>query len=219
MRANINTVYEGVFDIVNKNQVGGYLSSDEFNRYASVVLREWINEAYLNYDTTQNTTDNLQYIKVTYTPIVTSDTQITLPEDYMHLVALSTRVYVSQTESYLSNIEILSDSEYRQREMVTALKPSKNFPAAVLKDGYIQLYPLGLASVANVDYLKQPITPEWGYTVVNGVKVYDSASSTDFDVPIQHTEDLIQRIVKKLGFQIRDEAMVAYDSETGKPKQ
>lgn len=216
--ANVDTVYKGVQDVANKNQIAGYLDSIEFNRYADLAQREWVNEAYMNIGSTQNSLDNLAPFMVSSTPLII-DNQVTLPSDYMHLVSLGIRRYTSQTESVLVGVQILSDSEYRQRSMIPALTPSKVFPVAVIKDGYIQIYPKGGNTVIEMDYVKQPTAPVWGFTVVNDEKVYDSGASTDFLVPEQHTNDLIERIVKMFAMETRDPELYNYDSNNGTPIQ
>ena len=217
--ANVDTVYKGVLDIVNKNQVDGYLDSIEFNRYADLAQREWFNESYFMYGSTQNAQDNMAILKSNTTVSVNSNGLLTLPTDYMHLIAIGAIVYISQTEFKLVDVVGVSDSQYRMNAMTKAFAPTRDFPSYVLNADTVQIYPKTLTSNAQVDYLRQPISPVWGFTVVNDEKVYHSASSTQFEVPIQHTEDLIQSIVKRFGFETRDEAMVAYNADTTKPKQ
>lgn len=219
MSLNVNDVYQQVLTIVNKNQVGGYIDSDEFNRYAKLAQLEWFNEAYLDFGATQNSFDNFAPLQKTSVIILNSDGQITIPSDYYHLSQGSAIKYTSQTTQKEVDIEVVSDSEYGLRNMSSAFRPNKEFPVSVIKNGYIQIYPKDLALSVTLNYLKLPEDPIWGYTVSNNEKVYDSSTSTDFLVPKQHEQDIVQLIVKSIGTEIRDPALIAYQPETNKPVQ
>lgn len=217
MSVNIDTVYQEVLTIANKNQIGNYLDSIEFNRFADIAQREWFNEGYLDFGSTQSAMDNFAPL-MTPLPSMLSNGQLTTPTDYMHLVSLSHRIYDNQSSSRLVDIEIISDSEYRARSSSPKFTPSNEFPVCIVKDGYMQIYPNTISRIEG-EYIKQPTTPVWGFTVVNSEKVYDSTTSVDFEIPIQHTEDIVQRIVRKFAFEIRDNALASYESKTNTPVQ
>lgn len=219
MGVNIDKVYQQVLTIANKNQVGGYIDSDEFNRYAEISQREWFNEAYMEFSTSQNSMDNIAPILVSSIKNIDSSGWVTKPTDYMHLISISPRYYESQTSSRLVDTEIISDSELASRRVTNAFAPSKEYPVALVRDSIIQIYPITTQGACEFIYLRQPTSPIWGYTVSNNEKVYDSSSSTDFEVPEQHFQDLVQRIVVNFGMEIRDPALISYQPDTSKPIQ
>lgn len=238
MSVNIDNVYQQVLTIVNKNQVGGYVDSDEFNRYAKLAQLEWFNEGYLDYGSTQNAEDNFAPIKKTATLVVNSDGQVTTPTDYYHFSSSGSFFYISSVDSKETDIDVLSDSERRWNNFSSAFRPNKEFPAAVMKNGYIQMYPKDVGSVITLEYLAIPFVPFWNYTVTSNRKNYAATGgsdtnpnslisgsgiaagdSTDFVIPAQHEQDIIQIIVKSIGTEIRDPALIAYQPETGKPVQ
>ena len=53
-----------------------------------------------------------------------------------------------------------------------------------------------------VDYIRKPITPNWGYVVVNDKALYNSTSSTDFQLHLSEESELVYRILAFAGIAI-----------------
>tara|TARA_R110000823_G_scaffold128617_1_gene256358 strand:+ start:24 stop:1121 length:1098 start_codon:yes stop_codon:yes gene_type:complete len=53
-----------------------------------------------------------------------------------------------------------------------------------------------------VDYIRKPLTPNWGYVVVNDKALYNSTSSTDFQLHLSEESELVYRILAFAGVAI-----------------
>jgi hypothetical protein len=72
-----------------------------------------------------------------------------------------------------------------------------------------------------VDYIKKPTTPNWGYVVVNDKALYNSTSSTDFQLHLSEESELVYRILAFAGVAIEKPQLtqVAAGLETAKVQQ
>jgi len=53
-----------------------------------------------------------------------------------------------------------------------------------------------------VDYIRKPKTPNWGYVVVNDKPLYNSTTSTDFELHLSEESELVYRILAFAGIAI-----------------
>ena len=54
-------------------------------------------------------------------------------------------------------------------------------------------------------YLRKPITPIWGYTVVNNRPVYDPVSSVNFEISEDNLNELVFNSLAYFGINMREQ--------------
>ena len=71
----------------------------------------------------------------------------------------------------------------------------------------IKLYPTPAGTVTSpisfeIHFFKKPTTPNWGYVVVNSKALYNSSTSTNFELHASEEETLVGRILELAGIAI-----------------
>ena len=56
-------------------------------------------------------------------------------------------------------------------------------------------------------YTARPTSPSWGYVLVNGKALYNSNTSTDFDLHVSEENNLVMRILQLAGISIKDQVL------------
>jgi len=208
--ANINTVKTQVFEIIKKNQSGGYIKTSDFNNYAKLEQLSFYNEVLGMSESSQQTMDIADELKVSVNLFPNSSGLVTKPSDYMQLQSITGRVYLNQTQSKLVQFQVMGQSEADTSEVSGFSRASAKYPIAVVNAGTVEIKPYATFSSVKLNYYRFPLDPIWGFTVSSGREVYDSSTSVDFDIPEQHTERIVQGIVRRFGFSIGNEALVNY---------
>ena len=149
-------------------------------------------------------------LKVSVNLFPDSSGLVTKPTDYMQVQSITGRYYISQTRSKKVQFQIMGQSESDAAEFSDFSQPSSKFPIAVMNADTVQVLPATSFPSVNFNYYRLPIDPIWGFTIPSTREVYDSSTSTDFDVPEQYTDDLIRGIVRRFGYSIGNEALVNY---------
>lgn len=55
-----------------------------------------------------------------------------------------------------------------------------------------------------MNYIRKPVDPHWGYNTVNSDPVYNSNTSTQFEIPASDETELVYKICSLAGLSIRD---------------
>jgi len=210
MAVNINSVYQKVLAISNKEQ-RGYITPQEFNLLADRAQNE-IYENYFHQARNSNAkikdddqyTDTLEMIEAKLAPFLktagggTSDNQgdYTLPTDLYKVI----RVQLGLHEAVEVN--------KKERGMILALgnnlnsllKPTVHRPIYTRTSGTtISITDGGVSGNSSttvvLDYYKVPTTPSFGYVVVNEKALYNSNTSVDFELASSEEEPLVSRIL------------------------
>lgn len=185
--ASINRVYGQVQKVANKNQKGGYLDSDTFNRYARLSQLDWFNDAYRMYDGGQKNWDDISVLRAK-PKILTVDAngEFRYPTDYWHL---SNLVLPNMTsDGFKPKVEIIGDYEVSERTASELTPVTYDYPIAVLYDDYVQVYPANVGRV-EMSYLKRFPAPYWNYTVSSSRKVFAEAAGVATNVNIGKSFD------------------------------
>jgi|TARA_Y100000033_G_scaffold42031_1_gene42848 hypothetical protein len=223
MAVNVNTVYQRVLAIINKEQ-RGYLTPQEFNTIANQAQLD-IFEQYF-YDLNQfgripgNQTDYADMLEILEEKIsIFEKVQIsvsggtTLPADLYRL------------GSILTNCPSCREAEQlTQKEWLYILKspiaqPSNEFPIFIRDNAGIKVYgdvsaSTGLAtqitSGVYINYVKVPTTVEWAANSSTGL--YNSATSVNFELHESEETELVIKILALAGVIIRDNNVYAVAS-------
>ena len=214
MAVNINSVYQKVLALANKEQ-RGYITPQEFNLLADRAQNE-IYENYFHQARNSNAkikdddqyTDTLEMIEAKLSPFLKSaggttlDNQgvYTLPTDLYKIITVQLGLYVAEevNRKELEYILALGNS------VNSKLKPTVSRPVYIRDSATtIKITDGGTGGNSNTtvvfDYYKEPTTPSFGYVVVNEKALYNSNTSVNFELASSEEEHLVSRILLLAG--------------------
>ncbi len=221
----IDTVRNTILAIVNKNNYG-YLSPSDFNLYAQQAQLEIFEDYFYQYNTQINL-ENARRSGTEYADLskgilevidlfsktaqltqATANTNTyTMPSDYY----LINRVMYGSTE-----VERVSQSKISMLNASILTAPSLDFPAYTTEAAKMTVYPATINGATDIkaQYVRYPLTPKWTYNtalVAQGPVFNQSAADyQDFELPLDNLNDLIVKICKYAGVEIRETMVVQY---------
>ena len=209
MSVNVNTVYQRVLAITNKEQ-RGYITPQEFNYMANQAQLD-IFEQYF-YDSNQfaripgNSTEYSDILDILEEKIslfekvgaaVTGG--ITLPSDVYRLGSI---LYNSIDAEHITQKDWL----YIKKSPLS--QPSNDFPV-YLRDSEtnaIKVYADSITANETADvtcnYIKTPADAAWAYDNTTGL--YDSGNSTNFELHASEETELVIKILALAGIVLKD---------------
>ena len=211
--ARIDTVYRTVQDLVNKEQ-RGHLTPQEFNHLANLAQTE-IFEAYfhdLNFyenaakvgktnseyaDLPMHFRERINLLSTTGTDLVYTDGLFTLPDSLYRLTSVTRNGVYIQQEEYTS-----------WAELSPLAQANESRPTYLRKGNTIQVNPGTITDNVDVNYIRRPNTPKWGYITVNDSPLYAGARSTEFEIHRADESELIIKILGYAGVVIREAELV-----------
>jgi len=225
MSVNVNTVYQRVLAIANKEQ-RGYITPQEFNLFANQAQMD-IFEQYF-YDINQfnrapgNDTEYSNMLDLLNEKIaifqkykqdisVSGSSIGTLPSD---VYRLGTVMYVGST--YPIEIDEVRHNDLLDLEKSPLTRATLARPYYIrLTKTTIELYPSTLASSSDIrcNYVDKPTTASFDYIVVNGEPLYNSTNSVDFELHESEETELVLKILALAGVSIEDPQL--YQIATG----
>jgi len=201
---NINTVYQTVLAIANKEQ-RGYITPQEFNLFANNAQIE-IFEQYF-YDLNQfgripgSQSDysdpvsmiqdklNLFVKKETYTGI-----SFSIPQDFYRVATLS-------VNGFRADHVDRSKQDYYDGPLTS---PTDKRPLYYILGNSITTKPENSTNSISFSYIRKPNTPRFGYVVINDKAMYNSLESTDFELHPSEEKNLVNKILMLAGMSIKD---------------
>ena len=206
MSVNINTVYQRVLAITNKEQ-RGYITPQEFNYMANQAQLD-IFEQYF-YDLNQfaripgNSTEYSDMLDILEEKIslfetngtVTSGTD--LPADLYRLGS----VMYNGIEA-----EHVTQKDWIYLKSSPLSQPSNDFPIYIRNTAGIKVYADSLTvnktSDVTCNYVKTPTSASWAYDSTTGL--YDSGNSTNFELHESEETELVIKILAMAGIILKD---------------
>ena len=221
MAVSIDTVYQKVLAILNKEQ-RGYVTPQEFNLFANRAQLDLFEQYF--YDINQfgrlpgNDTeysDMLNILNEKISPFETSATltystdKFELPTD---LYRLGTIIYSNTTTDGFgtSTTEQIEAERVAKNEILyinssPLTKPKNIRPIYTQNTSGINVYgDSELTSNVKCNYIKRPTTPQWAYQIVFGEPLYDAANSVDFELNPSEETELVIKILEMAGLLIKD---------------
>lgn len=208
MAVNVNTVYQTVLLILNKEQ-RGYITPDEFNKVANQVQLQILDDYFEDLNqmsrSPQNDMDYADRISAIdekisvfrQTASITRDT--TIPNIYR----LGTVTF--------NNIELqrVQRNEYYNIIKAPLVAPTIKQPIYLYQDNKILSFPI-TASPISIDFIGIPTSPTWGFTVNPNTGVYlnSPGTSTNFILMPSEQANIIIRILSYSGIIIRDPSII-----------
>ena len=209
MAVNINSVYQKVLTLLNKEQ-RGYITPQEFNLLADRAQNE-IYENYFHKARNSNAkikdddqyTDTLEMIEAKLAPFYKQESNtniasqvMTFPTDMYKLIAITYGLVLLEEVNRKEFLQIAG-----MGLSVGLISAYSARPVFYRKSGTtIVINPNPGDGVAHVvNYYKQPTTPSWGYVVVNEKALYNSNTSVNFELNDSEEEPLVSKILMLSG--------------------
>ena len=232
MAVSVNTVYQRVLAIANKEQ-RGYITPLEFNLFANQAQLS-IFEQYF-YDVNQfnrvpgNDTEYSNMLDLL-------NEKIAIFQKYLQDVSMSGSIGTIPADVYrLGSVQYVGDTypieidEVRLNDVID-LEKSPLTRATTSRPYYIRLtkttikiYPSTLADSSSIvcNYVDKPTTVSWAYTVVNNQALYNSANTVDFELHESEETELVLKILELAGVSIKEPQLyqVASQEEIKKLQQ
>ena len=229
MAINVNTVYQTVLMILNKEQ-RGYMTPTEFNTVATQVQLEIfekyfddlnqqlrIPQADTDYaDRQENIDEKIAIFKTFGDALYTTDGSLSyfeLPIDD----AYTEEVVFYRLGNVLYNdekvVQRLDRHEFYYANQSRLTKPTTINPAYLYENQKLFVKPTSIIDKIKVDYIKKPKDVVWGFTV-GGLGQYQSdrdnqiTTSVDFELHISEQSEVILKVLLYAGIVIRDPQIV-----------
>lgn len=223
MAISVDTVYQRVLGILNKEQ-RGYVTPQEFNLFANQAQLDLFEQYF--YDINQfgrvagNSTEysdmlNVLNEKINIFETVAEPTRTgSFFNEPTDLYRLGSVVYkntttnsfgVASTESI--EAERINANEFLYINSSPLTKPKNVRPLFVASTNGIRVY--GNSEITDpteveFQYIKKPSKVEWKYQMVFGEALYDSTYSVDFDLHPSEEVELVVKILELSGILTKD---------------
>ncbi len=236
MAINVNTVYQTVLSILNKEQ-RGYMTPDEFNKVGTQVQLEIFEKYFedlnqqarvpqsnLNYaDRLENIDEKIAIFKTfgnaSYNNVsVTPTNYFTLPttDSYGRTVNLYRIGEVTYNNEVL--IQRLQRNDFYTSEKSKLTKATETFPTYLYENNFLFIKPDTIQNNVQVEYVKKPSNVIWGF-LVGSLGQYnwnesdynattDPSGSINFELHESEQTEVILRILQYAGIIIRDPQIV-----------
>ena len=211
----IQEIHNFVLLLLNKHNTG-YATPSEIDDALDRAQMWYFNRLYGNveeyqpgrpvprvaYGMTSAVHDHLAPFKDNSTSDSNSSGVVSLPSDYLYVVAIRKND---------KPVPILSEDELGIRLDSYILAPSSTEPVVVISGkGSIQLYPKETHSTLSIDYLERPAKPVFGFTQSGRTITYASGSSTQMEWNEPALNAIIMRAVQYLGVNLEDQLAISY---------
>lgn len=225
MAVSVDTVYQRVLAILNKEQ-RGYVTPQEFNLFANQAQLD-IFEQYF-YDINQfgripgNDTEFSDMLNILNEKINIFETNssmlyssvTTYWSTPLNLYRLGTIVYANVTTSRslyptpntivttttLTEAERINYNEYLYIAQSAMTKPTNARPVFVANQSGYKVYGnAALTTGVSCNYIRVPAEVSWAYQMVFGEALYDSTNSVDFELHPSEETELVIKILALAG--------------------
>ena len=222
MAININKVYRVVLAILNKEQ-RGYLTPDQFNRLGRQAQLDLFEKSFYDYnravikgerigsaseygDIAANIQEKIDVFSKSGTLTFTSGVAPE-PNDIYRTVLITIN---GDTE-----VEQVKKTELAYLNSSKLTAPTTLYPVYYSEGENIKIFPTSIAS-ANIDYIKIPADPIWGYTSSGGAYTYNSdaydeeagTGSRDFELHPSEESLLVTKILAYAGVVLKDPTVI-----------
>jgi len=221
MAVDINTVYQRVLAIANKEQ-RGYITPQEFNLFANQAQMK-IFEQYF-YDVNQfsrvpgNDTgvgDMLSLLAEKIAEFEVHGASVasgtTLPADLYKIMDL----YYTDASSDVYPLQRITKKEFSQYRLSKLPIISGTKPVYIQKSTGVVCYSAltkststAITSDVAIDYIKKPANAVWGYNVIVGQALYNSSTSTDFELHPSEETSLVNEILELAGIMMEKPGLI-----------
>lgn len=208
MSVSVDTVYQSVLGIMNKEQ-RGYLTPQEFNLFANQAQLDLFEQYF--YDVNQfgrmhgNDTEYSDMLNVLNEKINLFETTGALTHNgTTH--PLPSNLYRLGTVIY-NNIEAerINRNEFLYISASPLAKPRNNRPVFIADEAGVKVYgDSELTTGVTCNYIRKPARVEWAYQDILGQAQYNGSNSVDFEFHPSEETELVVKILELAGLLIKD---------------
>ena len=206
----IDEIYKFVQFMANKEQ-RGFIKPSEFNMLAKRaqldVLKERVGKAspagsVIGYKESAQLSDELYPVTVFETSLSVSNDNFSFPANYLHFVSLTYNG---------DSVDMISLGELNNRKNSALMRPTFDYPVGVIEANGVRIYVNGGANsdpdtegIARLTYIKKPSDPNWAYSTVNNIEIYNSSDSTQITLSDATHKEIANRILGYVGINLRE---------------
>ena len=203
---NINQAHQFIDFLVRQSNSGVYLSPTEQDLILNRAQTQYFNKLYgnqndyrydrpvpkISYAVTEKISRSLApFLSDPTALVIDGNGQVNTPTDLYQTVSVTHTV--SNVDYEVTRVE----QDRVSNNLTSSIEaPDAKYPIYTQLRTKLQFYPKNLAT-ATIVYLKKPIDMVWGYTIVNGVPVYNSATSVQ---PVWEDMDMNEVIYLALSY-------------------
>ena len=214
MAISINTVYQRVLALANKEQ-RGYITPQEFNLYANQAQLEILNQYF--YDTNQfgrisgNDTQYCDMLELLHEKLNVLTVSVNLAQGNGNFFIIPEDAYKIGTVTHVldrvsTEIEPVNENEYVNMSISPLTSPTLMRPIYYLRNTSIIVNPSEITKI-DVNYIKKPTTVQWnGYNTPSG-QLYNETESTNFELHPSEEPNLVLNILKLAGIAMKDPSL------------
>ena len=227
MAINVNTVYQTVLNILNKEQ-RGYMTPTEFNNISTQVqlqvfekyfedLNQQIRvpQADTDYaDRVKNLDEKLAIFKtVGISPYVAASLNVpahfTLPDQDIYGNTFVFYRLGEVTYKDTVNLQRLQRSDFYYIQKSKLTKSTETFPTYLYENNLVYVKPDSIIDNIKIEYIRKPVPVVWGFnTGTLGQYLYNETASQNFELHESEQTDVILRILIYAGIIIEDPTIV-----------
>ena len=223
MSVSIDTVYQRVLGILNKEQ-RGYITPQEFNLFANQAQLDLFEQYF--YDINQfgrihgNDTEysdmlNLLNEKINLFETTTTPARLgnyfILPSNLYRLGSVvfkntTTNPFGVQSTQHIE-AERINANEFLYINASPLTKPKNTRPVFISNTSGLRIYgdeEIVLPFLVDLQYVKKPAEVRWGYQIVYGEALYDASTTVDFELHQSDETELVLKILELSGVMIKD---------------
>ncbi len=233
MAVSIDTVYQKVLAIANKEQ-RGYITPIEFNLFAEQAQLDIFENYFDDLDQAQLTKgvsteygDMVDTLASKIAPFqkfgvdmsaIANTNEVTLPiSTAVH--RLGTVFYEKSSDNFVE-VERVEINDLRMMQQTGLFKPSANRPVYVYKTNTVlKIFPSSntpsyATSNISCNYIAKPTTPYWNYVVVpqsaggNEYPLHDSTNTVNFELHPSEEDTLVFKILELAGILLNKPGLV-----------
>jgi len=211
--ANIDTVYQTVLALANKEQ-RGYITPQEFNLYAIRAQMEIFEQYFYDLDQFRR---GIMKFQTDYAPSIQSDLENKISKFLKETSGSGANVFnplandhykissvVGVKEGYRCDVEMVNKDEATKIINSGYLtRPTNKRPIGYLFNNNIYILPANTDTI--ISYYRRPDKPNWTYIVVNEKAIFNENLSTQhFELDKSEETKLILKILGYAGVAIKD---------------
>jgi hypothetical protein len=218
MAINIDHVYKSVLVILEQEK-RGVLTPTEFNKIATQAQQEIFTQYF----------DELnQLLRMPQTSLAYAD-RMALLDEKISLFKRGSALSLANAQATLPDeVQELGSVVYNDREVQRIQKyelyttnqspltaPTEYYPVYIYENKVVTIYPTTVTGNIDVNYLKYPSDPKWGFTIDPnlGNYVYNSINSVNFELHQSDQPLLIDKVLGYAGVMTKDQLSLSMASQ------
>jgi len=224
MAVNINTVYQRVLAILNKEQ-RGYITPQEFNLFANQAQMEIFEQYFYDLnqalrlpgnDTGHADMTNILEEKISIFKKNKASAGLSVSNNK---ITLSTNDLYRLTAVYLSDVECDRVTKREARDILLSplSVPTADRPIFYEQDNGFYIYDsdslVTAATNVDIDYIKKPVDISWAYNTVSGAAVNNASNTIDSELHESEETALVFKILQLAGLAVKDTSVYQAGSQ------